>query len=347
MITDLPGLSVAALDDWLRRELHDLVGSGPWSAEVISGGLSNITYRLTLETGNVILRRPPLGTLLPTAHDMAREYRILDALAPTDVPVPTVLRLCTDADVLGQPFYLMADIAGTILRTPPDAANLTKAERANATDSFIRALAVLHGLDAQSVGLGDYGRPDGYCARQVRRWGEQWQRSKTRDLPDMSTLLAKLGELIPTDSKNAIVHGDYRLDNVILDPTRSCDVSAVLDWELSTLGDPLTDLGMTMTYWHDRGDSERAEIPVAAGITVFDGFATSRELAQTYAQLTGADLTNLSFYLAFGAMKLAVILEGIHSRYLGGKSVGDGYDTAGQAVPVLVASGLRHLTSGL
>jgi aminoglycoside phosphotransferase (APT) family kinase protein len=346
MIADLMGLPAATFDAWLHRELPELVGSGSWSAEFIAGGLSNITYRLRFESGSLILRRPPMGVLLPTAHDMAREYRVLNALSATDVPVPRVLKLCSEPDVLGQPFYVMADMAGTILRTPHDSAALTTAERAQATASFIRSLADLHRVDPQAIGLGDYGRPAGYCARQIRRWGEQWRRSKTRDLPDMEVLLAKLAEAVPNDSKNAIVHGDYRLDNVIVDPSRSCRVSAVLDWELSTLGDPLADLGMTLTYWHDRDDAERAEIAVAAGVTVFEGFSTTRDLAQTYARLTGADLSNLSFYLALGAMKLAVILEGVNSRYLGGKAIGDGYATAGQAVPIMVARGLRNLGAG-
>jgi aminoglycoside phosphotransferase (APT) family kinase protein len=343
-VTDeLPGLPPGAFNEWLRRELPERVGDGEWDAELISGGLSNITYRVHLSSSTVIVRRPPLGELLPSAHDMNREYRVLGALAATSVPVPEVLKFCADSQVLGQPFYVMAEVPGLVLRTADDTAALTKAERSNSTESFIETLAELHGLEPGAVGLGDYGRPDGYCSRQIRRWGEQWARSNTRPLPDMDTLLSRLAEAVPPSPRDSIVHGDYRLDNMIVDPSNSYRVAAVLDWELSTLGDPLADLGMTLTYWHDAGDTERAEIPVAAGITAHDGFPTGRELAERYSELTGIDLSNMPFYLAFGAMKLAVILEGVNARYLAGRSVGDGYDKAGQAVPVLVSRGLRQL----
>jgi aminoglycoside phosphotransferase (APT) family kinase protein len=340
---DLPGLSPVAFGEWLRRELPERIGAGEWDAELISGGLSNITYRVHLYSSTVIVRRPPLGELLPSAHDMSREYRVLGALAATSVPVPEVLKFCADPQVLGQPFYVMAEVPGVVLRSADDAARLTRSERANSTESFIGTLAALHTLEPAAVGLGDYGRPDGYCSRQIRRWGEQWARSNTRPLPGMNTLLSGLAEAVPTSPRDSIVHGDYRLDNMIVDPSDAYRVAAVLDWELSTLGDPLADLGMTLTYWHDPGDSERAEIPVAAGITAHNGFPTGRELAERYSKLTGIDLANMSFYLAFGAMKLAVILEGVHARYLAGRSVGKGYDKAGQAVPVLVSRGLRHL----
>ena len=343
MTNDLPGLSPVAFDEWLRRELPEHIGNGDWDAELISGGLSNITYRVHLSSSTLIVRRPPLGELLPSAHDMSREYRVLDALAATSVPVPGVLKLCADPQVLGQPFYVMAEVPGIVLRSADDTAALTNTERANSTESFIETLAELHTLEPAAVGLGDYGRPDGYCSRQIRRWGEQWARSNTRPLPDMDTLLGGLAEAVPPSPRDSIVHGDYRLDNMIVDPSNSYRVAAVLDWELSTLGDPLADRGMTLTYWHDPGDSERAEIPVAVGITAHEGFPTGRELAQRYAALTGIDLGNMSFYLAFGAMKLAVILEGVNARYIGGQTVGDGYDKAGEAVPVLVARGLRHL----
>ena len=347
MTNELPGLPPIAFDEWLRTELPEYVGDGDWDAELISGGLSNITYRVHLSTGAIIVRRPPLGELLPSAHDMSREYRVLGSLATTPVPVPQVLNFCTDPQVLGQPFYVMAEVPGVVLRSADDTAALTATERASSTESFIETLAELHTLEPDAVGLGDYGRPEGYCSRQIRRWGEQWARSNTRPLPDMDALLVGLADAVPASQRTSIVHGDYRLDNMIVCPSNSYRVAAVLDWELSTLGDPLADLGMTLTYWHDVGDTERAEIPVAAGITAHDGFPTGRELAETYSRLTGIDLDNLAFYLAFGAMKLAVILEGVNSRYLAGQTVGKGYDKAGQAVPVLVSRGLRHLKERL
>jgi aminoglycoside phosphotransferase (APT) family kinase protein len=343
--TDLPGLPVRKIGKWLRDALPDLAGSGPWQAEVISGGLSNITYRLRLAGGNVILRRPPLGHLLPSAHDMEREYRVLTALAPTDVPVPRTLALCTDPEVLGRPFYVMAEVPGAVMRTAQDTASLTPEARSAMAGALVRTLADLHSVDPASVGLVDYGRPDGYCARQILRWGRQWRRSCTRELPDMDLLLGQLSDSVPERAGASIVHGDYRLDNTIIDPAVPSRIAGVIDWELATLGDPLADLGMTLTYWHDRGDTGRAQIPVAVGVTTHEGFPSSRDVAEKYAIQTGRDLGRLPFYLAFSAMKLAVILEGVHARYLGGQTVGDGYESAGQAVPYLVAKGLRQLRS--
>ncbi|MFE2432410.1 phosphotransferase family protein [Streptomyces sp. NPDC059373] len=346
MTSDLPGLPAGNIEKWLQQALPDLLGSGPWHAEVISGGLSNITYRLHLRGGTVILRRPPLGEILPSAHDMKREHRILTALAPTAVPVPRTLALCTDEAVIGRPFYVMAEVPGDILRTAQDTACLTPQTRATLSDALVRTLADLHSVDPASVGLADYGRPDGYCARQILRWGQQWERSRTRGLPDMDVLLNRLSDSVPERSDASIVHGDYRLDNTIIEPGSAPPrIASVLDWELSTLGDPLADLGMTLTYWHDPDDTDRAQIPVAVGVTTHEGFPSSREVAEKYATLTGRDLGLLPFYLAFSAMKLAVILEGVHARYLGGRTISDGYAGAGAAVPFLVAKGLRQLRS--
>jgi len=342
--TDLPGLPASPIRRWICRNLPDADLNGPWAPEIISGGLSNITYRLQLPSGNLIVRRPPLGPLLPRAHDVAREYRVLSALAPTAVPVPEPLGLCTDPDVIGAPFYVMPEVPGEVLRTAQATAELSPAERAALGQQLAAALAALHTLAPDAVGLGDYGRREGYCRRQIATWGAQWQRSCRRELPEMELLLAALDERAPQDSRSSIVHGDYRLDNTIVDRNTGPHIAAVLDWELSTLGDPLADLGLSMTYWHDVGDDERGCIPVAAGVTAWPGFPTARGFAESYAALSGTHLRNLEFYLALGAMKLAVILEGVHARYLLGRTLGDGYDTAGAAVPVLIARGLRQLT---
>jgi aminoglycoside phosphotransferase (APT) family kinase protein len=349
MAEDLPGLPAAPVEKWLRSVLPDEFANGPWHAEVISGGLSNITYRLHLPSGRVvILRRPPRGDTLPRAHDMAREYRVLSALVPTAVPVPVPIALCTDPAVLGKTFYLMREVQGTVLRTTDDTEPLPEAARGQLASAAITTLADLHAIDVDAVGLGDYGKRSGYCARQIRTWGGQWERSKTRDLPDMERLLGLLSERAPEDSGLAIVHGDFRIDNTITafaaDGTPR--IAAVLDWELSTLGDPLADLGTTLSYWHDPGDVERAQIPVSGGLTDKPGFPTGRELAQMYASRTGRDLGNLPFYMALGEMKLAVICEGVHARYLGGQTVGEGYDRVGPAVPLLVSRALKALREG-
>lgn len=343
---DLPGLPAADVEPWLRATLPGLFGDGPWTAELISGGLSNITYRLRLPGGTAILRRPPLGHVLPRAHDMEREYRVLSALVPTPVPVPEPLALCTDPGVLGVTFYVMGDVPGQVLRTPEDTEALSPAARGALADELISTFARLHAVSPDAVGLGDYGRHSGYCVRQIRTWGAQWERSKTRDLPDMEGLLAHLAAVAPEDSECTIVHGDYRLDNTVvsLAAPGAPRIAAVLDWELSTLGDPLADLAVTLSYWHDPGDTERGDIPVGKpGLTDKPGFPPADWLASEYAARTGRDLGNLPFYMALAWMKLAVISEGVHARYLGGKTVGPGYDRVGPAVPLLVARGLRAL----
>ena len=348
MADDLPGLPAAPAGRWLRGALPDLFDGGPWHAELISGGLSNITYRLWLPGGTVILRRPPLAHVLPRAHDMAREYRVLRALFGTPVPVPEPLALCSDPDVLGATFYVMRDVPGSVLRTGADTEPLSPAVRGELAASLFRVLADLHDVSPDAVGLGDYGRRSGYCVRQIKTWGAQWERSRTRDLPDMDKLLARLAELAPEDSACTIVHGDFRLDNTVvsLSPDEPPRVVAVLDWELSTLGDPLADLATTMSYWHDPGDVERREIPVSVGLTDKPGFPAAESLAAAYAARTGRDLGNLSFYLGLAWMKLAVICEGVHARYLGGQTLGEGYAKVGPAVPMLAERGLRALGDG-
>ena len=269
---------------------------------------------------------------------------MLSALYPSAVPVPEPLALCSDPDVLGYPFYVMAAVPGEVLRTARDTEALTVEQRRLVAEELVVTLAALHAVDVDQVGLRDYGRAEGYNARQIKRWGQQWERSRTRELPDMDVLLARLSEALPGRADATIVHGDYRLDNTIIDmsvgrPT----IVAVVDWELSTVGDPLADLGLTLTYWHDRDDAERDDLPVAVGVTTPDGFPSSAQFAERYSQLTGRDLGDLPFYRALGAMKLAVIMEGVHARHLHGHTISDGYDGAGDAVPAMVARALHQL----
>lgn len=342
-MTDLPGLPGEPTRRWLQGVLGQ--ADGEYHAEVISGGLSNITYRVRRGTQRLVLRRPPLGPLLPRAHDMHREYRVLDALSRTPVPVPEVLAYCDDAGVAGAPFYVMRELDGQVVRSVDDAASLNEQQRTEVSDAVLDVLADLHAVDPAAVGLADYGRWGGYAARQIRTWGDQWTRSRTRDLPDMDRLVALLADVVPTDDETTVVHGDYRVDNTMLQLAPGPRVVGVLDWELSTLGHPVADFATMLTYWHDRGDDERARVSVATGLTALPGFRTTDELAQRYAVRTGRDLARLDFYLALAAMKLGVILEGVHARYLGGRSVGAGYDRVGDAVPVLAARGLRLLAS--
>jgi aminoglycoside phosphotransferase (APT) family kinase protein len=343
-LADLAGLPADSARGWLRRNVPEADVSGRWAPEIIAGGLSNLTYRLPLPSGTLVLRRPPVGHLLPRAHDVAREYRVLAALAPTPVPVPEPLGFCADPDVIGAPFYVMREVGGEVLRATADTGRLTADQRSAVARELAATLAALHAVDPVAAGLGDFGRHGGYCERQLATWGKQWERSRTRDLPEMTRLLAALAERTPADSATSIVHGDYRLDNVIVDLGGARPgIRAVLDWELSTLGDPLADLGTTLAYWHDEGDAERALVPVAAGVTAWPGFPSAAEFAACYAAVSGRELRDLSFYLALGTMKVAVILEGVHARYLAGQGAGPGYDAVGAAVPVLTARGMRQL----
>jgi aminoglycoside phosphotransferase (APT) family kinase protein len=343
---DLTGLPARPARDWVRRNIPGADVSGPWRPEVIAGGLSNITYRLPLPSGNLILRRPPTGPLLPRAHDVGREYQVLAALAPAGVPVPVPIGFCADDGVIGAPFYVMPEVPGTVLRTREHTGALTPAQRGEISARLAETLAALHAVDPVAAGLSGFGRAGGYCQRQLATWGTQWERSRTRDLPDMSRLLAALAERVPgRDSGLSVVHGDYRLDNVITDLPGGPRITAVLDWELSTLGDPLADLGTAMAYWHDDGDEERYLVPVAAGVTAWPGFPTAAGLAELYAQASGREPRDLAFYLALGTAKLAVILEGVHARYLGGQGSSPGYAAVGSGVPVLVARALRQLAA--
>jgi aminoglycoside phosphotransferase (APT) family kinase protein len=348
----VPGIDVPRLAAWLARELP---GSGRISAiDLIAGGRSNLTYGLTLDGGRrIVLRRPPLGHVLPTAHDMGREYRVLSALGHgTAVPVPTTLAFCDDEEVIGARFYLMDFVEGRVLRTREDAADITPEQARGLSDALAEALAAIHTVDVEAVGLGDFGRPSGYMERQLKRWGKQWDSSQeavratgdTHDLPEYDRLVARLAERLPADAPARLVHGDFRLDNALARLEPRPQIAAVVDWEMSTLGDPLSDLGLTLVYWAEAADAE--QLPVGATITSAPGFLTRREFAGRYAELTGYDLADLDFYVAFACFKLAVILEGIHARYLQNATVGEGFDQIGGGVPLLLDRAHRTLDAG-
>ena len=343
-LTELPGLPHAAVSRWLAQTLPELGAGVDWTAEVITGGLSNVTYRLFLPNCNVILRRPPLGGGLPSAHDMEREHTVQSGLARTAAQVPEMLALCSDHSVLGATFYVMRDVPGQVLRSAADTRALEVDVRAAVSTELVHGLADLHAVNYTAAGLSEFGRPEGYCARQVRRWGQQWERSATRSLPDMDELLRRLADAIPLSSDSSVVHGDYKIDNTIMDLTGPAPrVAAILDWELATLGDPLADLGTLLTYWQDSSAPDGAAFQQITHLTVWEGFPTVDDLAQSYALRSGRDLTELNFYLALGAMKLAVILEGVHARFLGGQTIGSGHAAVADAVPVLTARGLGFL----
>ncbi len=333
-MTELPGL------DLDRLAAH--LGTGPLTADLIPGGRSNLTYRVTDGSRRWVLRRPPLGHVLATAHDMSREHRVIKALADTAVPVPRVELLCEDADVIGAPFYLMEEVPGVALRHRDQCPWLTPDKARALSERLVDVLADLHAVDPQDVGLADFGRPDGFLKRQVSRWGKQLDASRSRDLPGIDELRDRLADSVPDSARATIVHGDYRLDNVLVteDPL---DISAVLDWEMATLGDPLADVGLLCVYWN--GIGAREDDPITGTVPTLPGFADTDELVRRYAERSGADTGGLAWYTAFAYFKLAVILEGIHFRFTRGKTVGAGFDQIGQLTLPLVRQGLAA-TSG-
>ncbi|MGN9795225.1 phosphotransferase family protein [Streptomyces sp. NPDC054847] len=334
-----PGLDPEQLRGHLDRERPGLVG-GPLSARLIQGGRSNLTYAVTDGTNRWVVRRPPLGHVLATAHDMKREHRVISALAPTAVPVPQPVLLCEDESVIGSPFYVMEFVDGTPYRTAEQLAPLGAERTRDAVLALVDTLVELHAVDPAAVGLGDFGRPEGFLDRQLRRWGKQLAASRGRDLAGIDELHAALGRALPDSPAATVVHGDYRLDNVLIgDDDR---IKAVLDWEMSTLGDPLTDLGLLVMY------SKRLELPDSPVSTTAGaaGHPSPAELIERYAERSGRDTSAISWYEAFAWFKLAVILEGIHYRYTLGQTVGAGFDRIGDLVPLFIEHGLTTLQEG-
>ena len=370
-VTDTPpGIpSPARLAGWL----NDHVPGGPvelTDIQLIAGGRSNLTYCLTITEASgasgaaeasgasggsgaagsrlLVLRRPPLGHVLPTAHDMSREFRVLSALADTPVPVAPLVAACTDDEVIGAPFYVMEHVPGVVLRTRADTKELTEAQAAGLSRCLADMMAAIHGVDVAAVGLGDLGRGAGYLRRQLDRWQRQWELSATREMPGYAQLVERLTAALPAEGDVTLVHGDFRLDNVLVTLSPRPRITAVVDWEMATLGDPLADLGLTLVYWTEDGEegwltpgpktgSPAGSRGVSTDATASPGFWTRAEFAAEYARLTGRDVSRIGYYVAFGYFKLAVVLEGIHARYQQGKTVGEGFEQEGFAVPLLIA----------
>lgn len=325
---DLPRLSA-----WFATAVP---GSGELlGAELITGGKSNLTYEIRDATGSWILRRPPLGHVLATAHDMAREYRVMSALRETDVPVPATHALCRDTTVLGVPFYVMEKVAGRPFRHHHELEPLGPRRTRAISTALVDSLAALHRVDPVTVGLADFGRPDGFLARQLRRWRKQLAASRTRELPAADRLYELLASDVPSDTTPGIVHGDYRLDNLLID--RSDRTAAIIDWEMATLGAPLTDLALLVVY------HRLARIPegaVIADASLASGFLSETEIIERYAENSDTDLTGLGFCLGLAAFKLATIVEGIHYRHIHGRTVGVGFEHIGRVTEPLLEFGL-------
>jgi aminoglycoside phosphotransferase (APT) family kinase protein len=287
----------------------------PLSFDRISGGHSNLTYGVRdAGSGRWALRRPPLGKRLGSAHDMGREHRVVSALAPTPVPVAPVAGLCEDESVNGAPFYVMEFVEGPILRGLAEASAFPdEGDRKAIGERVVDTLVAIHAVDPERAGLGELGRKEDYVARQLHRWQGQWEKSKTRELPAIDAVHERLAARIPEQGPATIVHGDYRLDNMILTPAG--EVAAVVDWELCTLGDPLADVGLLMVYWPEAGEEL---VALGQPATLAPGFPKREELKARYAERSGRDLSQLDFFIALGYWKLAIILEGVYARYAAG-----------------------------
>jgi aminoglycoside phosphotransferase (APT) family kinase protein len=312
-MSDVPGIDVPAVTTWLEAHVAD--ARGPFTWDVIAGGHSNLTFRVTGADGaRFVLRRPPMGHVLASAHDMGREHRIIHALQGTQVPVAPSLGFCDDIEVNGAPFYVMGFVDGHVIRDRETAEDVLSYDgRRHASESIVDTMAAIHAVDLDAVGLSDLGRHEGYIARQLKRWYGQWNAQKTRELTSIDRVHDLLLARVPDQGPASIVHGDYRLDNCMVGDDGT--VVAVLDWEICTLGDPMADLGLLMVYWTGPTDDASAWTGQA---TTAPGFMNRTELAERYAAVSGRDVSQIDYYVAFAFWKLACILEGVYARYLGG-----------------------------
>lgn len=331
-------LDLTRLGPYLRSHFPDLVGE--LVVKQFPSGHSNLTYSVALGEKEMVLRRPPFGSKVKSAHDMGREYNVLAKLHAA-YPTPQPLLYCTDDSVLSAPFYVMERVRGLILRRNlPDGLALPHETARKLSESFIDNLAALHGLDYTALGLGQLGKPEGYLERQVRGWMERYQGSKTHDLPEVEPLSAWLREHMPARSGATLIHNDYKFDNMVLDPSDITRIKAVLDWEMCTLGDPLTDLGTALAYWIDPDDPPEMQM-VRWGPTIVPGMLRRAELAQRYAEKTGRNLSDIVFYYVFAMFKVAVIIQQIYYRYFHGLTKDERFASLGEVAKTLMRVGLR------
>jgi aminoglycoside phosphotransferase (APT) family kinase protein len=306
------GIDVPRVEAWFESSVPGV--ELPLAFERIAGGRSNLTFAVRDAGGRAFaLRRPPLGKRLGSAHDMSREHKAIAALADTPVPVPPIVGFCTDESVNDAPFYVMDFVDGPVVRSSADAERFDEATRRSIGERVVDTLAAIHDVDPDDVGLGDLGRKADYVARQLHRWHGQWEKSKTRELALVDDLHRRLSGRIPDQGAATIVHGDYRLDNMILSDRG--EVAAVVDWELCTLGDPLADVGLLLVYWSEPEDEL---MPLVDAATTASGFPSRDELCERYAERSGRDLSQIDFFVALGFWKLAIILEGVYARYAAG-----------------------------
>lgn len=333
----VPGINLETLLPWFRENIAPV---DSLTATIIGHGRSNLTYKLTAGDQHWVLRRPPLSHVLPTAHDMRREFRVISAMRGTDVPAPLAYAYCEDPEVNDRPFYIMEFVDGFIPVDPREVtARYDEAARRHMGEHLIDVLAALHTLDPESVGLGDFGKAEGFVERQVRRFTQQIETAVTRPVPELQELSARLARSVPPSSKAAIVHGDYRLDNAIMNDAG--DLIAVLDWEMATLGDPLADMGMLKMYWGEAASAGTPNFIASTPVISLPGFPTWDEAKERYARKSRINIDDLDYYVVLAHFKLAVILEGINERFKEGGTVGDGFEGIGNRATALARAGLE------
>jgi aminoglycoside phosphotransferase (APT) family kinase protein len=328
-------LNLEALDAYLRAHFPE--ERGPLDVKQFPSGHSNLTYSVSLGNRELVLRRPPFGSKVKSAHDMGREFRVLSKLHAVYPQAPEVVLDCVDISVLGAPFYLMKPIHGVIVRRePPASLEFTEETARRLSESFIENLARLHSLDYQSIGLGDLGKPEGYLERQVRGWTERYHGSRTHEFPEVERIVGWMQANMPVTSSAALVHNDYKYDNLVLDPSDISKIIGLLDWEMCTIGDPLTDLGTALAYWTDADDPEPLQ-KIRWGPTTRPGSMTRAQLVARYAEKTGRNVSHMDFYVVFARFKVAVIVQQIYYRYHQGLTKDERF----AGMPVVVEALLR------
>lgn len=337
-------LDLAKLEPYLRNHFPD--ETAPLVVRQYPSGHSNLTYSLQFGSREMVLRRPPFGSKVKTAHDMGREFRVLSKLHVHYPSAPEVLLFCDDESVLGTRFYLMEPIHGVILRrdVPPDLDFSPEVVR-RLCESFLDNLALLHSLDCNSMGLTDLGKPQGYLERQVRGWIERYHGSKTHDIPEVETISIWIRQHMPASSSATLIHNDYKYDNVVLDPHDLAKIIGVLDWEMCTIGDPLTDLGSALAYWIDASDPPEM-LETRWGPTTYPGSLTREQLVKRYAQKTGRDVSDMAFYLVFARFKIAVIVQQIYYRYHQGLTHDERFATMPERIKLLLRAALQTAETG-
>jgi aminoglycoside phosphotransferase (APT) family kinase protein len=343
-------LDAGRLAAWLDEHLSAPPSSPDLAVEQFPGGHSNLTYLIRWGDRELVLRRPPVGSRVKTAHDMGREYRVLSRLGPLYPKAPRALAACDDPNVLGAPFYVMERVRGLILRHPklPAGLDLPPASMRGLSEAVVDGLVELHAVDFRAAGLADFGHPAGYVERQVEGWSGRWQKAKTDDVPDLDRAAAWLAGHLPEDRGEAmatLLHNDYKYDNLVLDPDDPTRILAVLDWEMATVGDPLMDVGTSLAYWIDPDDPPAAR-HLPTGPTTEPGNLSRAEVAERYGRATGRDVSEILFYYVFGVFKIAVIAQQIYYRYQQGLTKDERFAALGGAVRLLGWTAARAIEVG-